>query len=412
MATKFENVRGMRDFLPEDMIIRQKIIEKIKKVFEAYGFAPLETPALEYSKLLGKKYGEEERLIYRFKDKGGRELALKYDLTVPLARVVASNPLSKPFKRYQIQPVWRYDRPQKGRYREFWQCDIDTIGIKSNLADAEIVACAAATLKTIGLKKFTIRINNRKLMNQMLIDAGVAQRLIVPALRAIDKLDKLGEDGVGAELRKKGVSKETIATLLEFIRIKGPLNKIFKAFLVDKEIKKELQEFESYLKSFGVKNYMWDLSLARGLDYYTGPVFEIIGGKGIGSIAGGGRYDNLIGMFAGQSVPATGLSFGLERVAEVLKLEKKKTKVKVYVIPIQTIKQSIKIAEQLRKAGINVDIDLQDRSISKNLGYANKLGIPYVAIIGKKEKKNIRLRDMKTGKEQLMAIKQVIKKLL
>lgn len=411
MAAKFETVRGMRDFLPKEQILRQEILEKIKTAIEKYGFLPWEAPVLEYEKLLKEKT-VEEKLIYKFKDKGGRVVVLRPEKTPSLARIIASNPnLPKPLKLYNIGRVWRYDRPQKGRYREFWQVDIDIIGSANPMSDAELLACTNSILKEIEIK-FKIRISSRKLANQLLIGAGVSKKLLIPALRVIDKLDKIGEDGVGAELRKKGVSKETIATILDFIRVKGSLNKIFKAFSVDENVKKELQEFEKYLKSYGIKNYIWDLSLVRGLDYYTGFVFEIDSGKG-GSIGGGGRYDKLIGVYSGKDIPATGIALGFERIIELLK-KQKKTNTQVYVIPIKVTKQAIKITQQLRNAGINVDIDLQNRSISKNLNYASKSDIPYVAIIGKKElaKKKIRLRDMKKGKEKLVTIKQIIKKLI
>lgn len=247
---KFETVRGMRDFLPEDMIFRDEIINKIKAVFEQYGFSPWEAPALEYESLLKEKT-VEEKLVYKFKDRGGREVVLRPEKTPSLARIIASNPnLPKPIKLYNIGRVWRYDRPQKGRYREFWQFDIDIIGNASSSADAELLACVNAALAAAGLKKFTFRISSRKLMNQLLVDTGISQNLIIPTLRIIDKLETIGEDGVGLELQQAGVSKETIAELLDFIRVKGPLSKILKSFLVDEEIKKELQEFESYLKIF------------------------------------------------------------------------------------------------------------------------------------------------------------------
>ncbi|MBD3262895.1 histidine--tRNA ligase, partial [Candidatus Woesearchaeota archaeon] len=370
--------------------------------------------ALEYEKLLKEKTVEEKQ-IYKFKDRGGRAVVMRPEKTPSLARIIASNPnIPKPLKLYNVGRVWRYDRPQKGRYREFWQVDLDIIGSTNPISDAEILACTNAALKAIGLKKFKFRISSRKLANQLLEKAGVSKKLISFALRTIDKLDKIGEDGVGAELRKKGVSKESVATLLGFIRTKGSLRQVSKAFLIDDELMKELQKFEKNLKNYGIKNYVWDLSLVRGLDYYTGFVFEVDAGKTIGSIAGGGRYDELIGIYSGKDIPATGIALGFERIIEILKAKPKKTTAEVFVVPIQTKKQSIKITEQLRKAGINTDIDLQERNISKNLSYASKSGIPYAAIIGKKElaKKKIRLRNMKTGKEKLLTIKQAIKKLV
>jgi len=411
-----ETVRGMRDFMPEDKIVRDEVIGKIKKVFESYGFAPLETPVLENFDLLRGKgqYGDEAlKLIYEFADKGGRQVGLRYDLTVPLARVVAMNPqLPKPFKRYCIDKVWRYERPQAGRYREFYQCDVDTVGVDSPAADAEVVACANSALKAIGIEKFTFRINSRKLMNELLTDAGVPKNQIVRTLRVLDKRDKLSKEEVAKELRAF-LSEESTNELLELMKLSGDWYKISKTIKVCDDTKKVIEEFLNYLKSFGIKNFVIDLSLARGLDYYTGFVFEIEASKEIGSIGSGGRYDTLVEGLTGQKVPATGISLGLERVLYVLKAKKIKTKTKVYVVPIKETAKAIEIAEELRKSGINCDLDLSGRSVGKNLEYASKMEIPFAILVGEQEikREKVKLRDMRTGGEELLNVSEVINKL-
>ncbi len=416
MATKLEVVRGMRDFMPEDKILRDEIIGKIKKVFEYYGFAPLETPVLENFDLLKGKgqYGDEAlKLVYDFADKGGRQVGLRYDLTVPLARIVAMNPqLPKPFKRYCIDKVWRYERPQAGRYREFYQCDVDVVGVASPMADAEMLACASAALKAIGIEKFTFRVNSRKLMNELLTDAGVPKNQIVRTLRVLDKMDKLSGNEVKKELRAF-LSDESATELLELMKLSGDWYKISKTIKVCDDTRKIIEEFLKYLKSFSVKNLIFDLSLARGLDYYTGFVFEISAGKEIGSIGGGGRYDNMIGTYVAQEIPATGISLGLERILDILKTKKIKTKTKVYIVPIKETNRAIEIVEELRKSGITADLDLAGRGIGKNLEYASKMGIPFVVLVGEQEVKlgKVKLRDMQTGEELLLAIEEVVSKL-
>lgn len=408
-----ETVRGMRDFLPEDKILRDNIIAKIKKVFESYGFAPLETPVLENFELLkgDDQPGDEDlKLIYDFKDKGGRQVGLRYDLTVPLARVMAMNPqLPKPFKRYCIDKCWRYERPQAGRYREFYQCDVDTIGVESPMADAELIACANAALCAIGFEKFTFRINSRALMNELLEGAGVSKNQITRTLRVLDKADKISSDELRKEL-KAFLSETSVNDLLELTKLKGNWNKISASIKICDENKKVVEEFLKYLGDFGIKNFVFDLSLSRGLDYYTGVIFEIDAGRELGSIGGGGRYDNLISEFAGQKVPATGISLGLERVIDLMKMKKIKTKTKVYVVPIKIVDKAIEIIEKIRKAGVNADIDLAGRDLRKNLEYASKMEIPYVLFVGERELKEgkVKLRNMQTGAEDLLKIEDAI----
>ncbi len=415
MTNAPETVKGMRDFLPEEKILRDEVINKIKTVFEIYGFSPLETPALESKELLTGKgqYGDEAlKLIYDFKDKAGREIGLRYDLTVPLARVIASNKnLPKPFKRYAIDKVWRYESPQKGRYREFYQCDIDTIGAAGSLADAELLACANDALLVIGLNKFTFRINSRKLMNEILKSAGIEESKISKTLRTLDKADKIGEQNVAKELRTF-LSESAVFSVLETMKLKGEWNRISQKLKASTETKKEIDEFLEYLSNLGVRNYVFDLSLARGLDYYTGFVFEIDAGVGI-SVGSGGRYDKLIEVYSGESTPATGISLGFERLISLLKNSEKKTTAEIFVIPINTLKASLQIVGELRKNGINTDFDLLGRNISKNLDYVNKQKIPYALFVGEKELSlgKVKLKDMKSGDEELMSVTKLIEKL-
>jgi histidyl-tRNA synthetase len=320
--------------------------------------------------------------------------------------------LPKPFKRYCIDKAWRYERPQAGRYREFYQCDVDTIGAKSPLADAELLACAGDALKAIGIDKFTFRVNSRVLMNELMEGAGVAKNQFVKVLRTLDKLGKISEEEIAKELRAF-LSDASVDTLLGLMKLRGNWSAISKTMKICDENKKLIEDFLRYVKDFGIKNFVFDLSLARGLDYYTGFVFEIDAGKGLGSVGGGGRYDDMIGNFTGQKTPATGISLGLERIMEILKekIKPKKSATKVFVIPIGI--NVIEIMQKLRNSGINADTDLMERGISKNLEYASKQEIPYVIFVGKEElkKKKLKLKDMKTGKEQMLALKDVIKKI-
>lgn len=371
----FNPLRGMRDFEPSDMIVREKIIERAKSVFERYGFDPLETPSIERAEILMGKYGEDEKLIWRFKDLGGRDVALRYDLTVPLARFVAKKKrLPLPFKRYQIGRVWRYDNPQHGRYREFWQCDIDTVGSKDVYSDAEIINVIDKSLRKIGLDDFVIRVNNRKVSDEILKSCGVPDEKVFLALRAIDKMDKIGADGVSEELAKAGLDADKI---LDF------LSKKIDEMPLSDDTMNEVNTLVDYLKKMNVR-YKIDLSVVRGLDYYTGTVFEaVVPGSDVGSISGGGRYDNLIGIFLGQNIPAVGGSLGIERINDILS-HGKKTKKDILLIPVGVDKKDvIDVAERLREK-YNVDISIKG-STSKSIQYAKSVGISKICFVGKKE---------------------------
>jgi len=411
--TRLETPPGTRDFLPEEMIGRQEVIDKIRATFELYGFAPAETPAFEYAEMLEGKYGEEEKLIYKFEDLGGRKLALRYDLTVPLVRLVGMNQLSQPFKRYCISRVWRFDRPQKGRYREFWQCDVDTVGCEVGLADAEVIACAIDALEAIGLKKFRFKINNRKILDGILLKIGVPAGKELDAFRALDKLEKLGEKFVLKDLKERGVPKGQ--KLLDFLKLKD-LDQVEKKIGKNEGID-ELRDILKNLKIFGkTRDVVIDLSMVRGLDYYTGPIFEVEEG-GYGSIAGGGRYDKLIGKITEkEDVPAVGISLGIERIIEVLKemkaFEQKKSLAKVFVLCAddKSKKDALQMTKTLRAAGIASETDLLGRNFSNQMKYASKQGIDKVIIVGRRDlaKRQVTIKDMESGKQIVVSLKSVL----
>src|SRR3989338_2901500 len=304
--------KGFRDIKPEMAKGKREAINKIVSVLEESGFVPVETPTIEFAETLKGKYGEEEKLIYEFTDRGGRKLALRYDLTVPLARFVASNLnlIEKgPFRRYQIGEVFRGENPQKGRWRQFTQFDVDSVGSLEPAEDAKIIAAAIKSLEAIGIKKFEMRINDRNLFNKFVEDGLVKEEDLISVVRTLDKIDKIFEEGVISELESKGYSKEAAETILKSAKSLKENERLLMVF--------------SELKKLGINEnqYQFDPTLARGLDYYTSTIFEIrVPGYTGGSVAGGGRYDNLIGMFAGGStkkqIPAVGFAFGLDRIVE------------------------------------------------------------------------------------------------
>lgn len=420
--------KGFRDFLPPQKVIRQQVIDTIRNTLEVFGFEPLETPALEYASILEGKYGEEgEKLIYKFEDRGGRQVALRYDLTIPLSRVIAMYPtLSKPFKCYQISPVWRADKPQRGRFREFWQCDADIVGSESMLADAEVITTIYHVLKALHFKQFKIRINNRKLLNGVAQAAGIEGDTIPLLLRTIDKLEQKGMQGVKEEIREKGFNEDSVNVILELFNLTNGNNiNLFKiknrfadSSLVLEGIT-ELEELFSYLSSMGVESpfYCFDFSLARGLDYYTGPIFETtVDEAKIGSITGGGRYDTLIGMFSATDFPATGSSFGLERIITVMEELKIApalttiTEVLVTVFSPEMQKESLRIASELRSAGIKTEVYFKHDKLKKQLSYASNKGIPLIIIIGPDELKqnNVILRAMTKGSQKAVASDELV----
>ncbi len=419
---EMQTAKGVRDVPPEEKSLKNKTIAVIREIFELYGFAPLETPIIERMETLSAKGGAGQdsdalKEIFKFTDQGERKLGLRFDLTVPLARYMAMNPTLKlPFKRYEMGRVFRDGPIKLGRYREFWQVDVDMAGTSSMLADAEVVALTDAIFKKLNLD-IIIKINNRKILNGILEQAKITDK--EAAIIAIDKLDKIGKEGVSQELQGRGYSKQQIEEVFSIIKEKITLTELKKK-VVSEEGKQGLAEIEevfSYLKTMNVRSAVFDVSLARGLAYYTGTVFEayLKKGKITCSLAGGGRYDNLIQKLGGPQIPAMGISFGLEPIMDILRLEKgmkgTKTPTKVYVIPINTITESLVIVQELRRENIPAEISLGKKGVSKNLEYAGSLGIPYVIIIGEDEmkKKKVLLRDMNDGTEQMLNLKDVIK---
>ena len=417
---------GLRDRLPEQMVYRNFVTDQLRCVFEKYGFEPLETPAIEYYDILTGKYGQEaENLIYRLAHRDGNTLALRYDLTVPLARTIGSNSeLVRPiFKRYQIQQVWRGERPQKGRYREFTQCDIDAVGSSSMLVEAEILAIINEMMVNLGFDDFHILINNRKILDGMVAYAGVPDQLRV-VCRSIDKLDKIGSQKVQEELIQQGISKDEIDRIFAVISLEGDdilgqLDQLIGEFGQTSQGIDELREIQQTLQTFGVptSHYKFDPSLARGLDYYTGPIFEVVvKTAGIGSVVGGGRWDTLIGQYIGRDIPAVGTSFGLERLIDSMEklnlLPDVKTTTQVLVAPYNQdmMPESLKRLAELRRAGINAEIYLEPKSFRQTFGYANRKGIPLALVIGPDElaRNEVAVRDMETRQQSIFGLDQYI----
>ena len=444
----------MRDFLPADVRRREYVIGVIKEVYERYGFEPLETPAVENIETLMGKYGEEgNQLIFKILKRGEHEktgeadLALRYDLTVPLARVVAQyqNELPKFFKRYQIQPVWRADRPARGRFREFYQCDVDVLGSKSMVVEAEICAAASEVLTKLGFDDFAIRINHRHALTGLLQAAGVTADKHDAALVALDKLDKIGRPGVEKEFSERGIDPAAGGSLLNFFGELSSLDRAAETAAGEDTTQKRqalntavlgrLVEFvgESELGVSGVDELQSilkfadaggtgprieiDPTLARGLSYYTGAIMEI-NVSGIGSLGGGGRYDNLVGMFSGQDVPACGFSFGLERIIVVMteremfpaQLVSAPADVMVSIWNEESVADSIALAQELRGAGLRVDLYPEADKLGKQFKYAAGRGIPFVVVVGDEEKARgeVSIKDMRTGEQRSVKRENVV----
>ena len=434
----------MRDFLPADVRKREYVIGIIKNVYESYGFEPLETPSVENLETLMGKYGEEgNQLIYRILKRGEKlieamdaenpqsairnpqslsDLALRYDLTVPLARVVANrkNDIPKFFKRYQIQPVWRADRPAKGRYREFYQCDVDAIGSTSMVVEAELINAVSEILTRLGFKDFVVRINHREILTDILDTAGVPSELHGDALVAIDKLDKIGAEGVAKELADRGVSDDAAEMLLNIFEQTQKIvdegkdvNRTIVSNLINIVSNEVLTAIGQILKFADKAPIQIDPSLARGLSYYTGTIMEINVPDLAGSLAGGGRYDGLIGMFGKEQIPACGLSIGLERILVVMEergmfppeiADAAPADVMVTIWSEETIGESLKLANELRSSGVRVTVYPEPDKFGKQMKYADSIKVPYVAILGESEiaAGKVKIKDMRSGDESLV----------
>lgn len=422
---------GFMELIPEDQLIFNKMQDTIRETYERYGFIPLDTPIIEKSEiLLAKSGGDTEKQIYRFK-KGTTDMALRFDLTVPLARYVAQHysALTFPFRRYHIGKVFRGERSQKGRFREFYQCDIDIIGngTLNIIYDAEILSVIYATFRNLGFEDFIIRINNRKILNGFFESLKIKDK--AEALRTIDKLDKIGEDEVIEELKSIGLTENETNKTINFIKINGSNDEILKSLksmkVENKVFETGLQEMSTvmhYIKLLNIpdKNYALDLKIARGLDYYTGTVYETFLNEypGIGSVCSGGRYDNLAEYYTNQKLPGVGISIGLTRLfyqlkeAKIFGQETPSTLTKVLVVPMDEAhnEYSIEIANTLRNENIISEVYFEDARIGKKLTYANKLGIPYVILVGDNElaSRKPALKDMKSGTQNNLALDDII----
>ena len=433
MKVEPRTLPGFMELLPKEQILFNQMKEKIQKSYERFGFLPLDTPIIEMANvLLAKAGGETEKQIYRFQ-KGDNDLALRFDLTVPLAKYVTEyyNELSFPFRRYQIGKVYRGERPQKGRFREFYQCDIDIIGDGelSIINDAEIPSIIYNTIRELGFEDFTICINNRKILNGLFQELN-QEELSVDIMRIIDKLEKIGEENVKASLAELGVNEDSIDKIMRFIRIDGTtdekLQELENLGFTSKLFIQGLQELKqvvTYVRAFGVpdSNFKVDLTIARGLDYYTGTVYETFLNKyrEIGSVCSGGRYDNLAEFYTDRKLPGVGVSIGLTRLFYKLNElnaidANKKSMAKLLVLPMtENIEKVIEIGSAIREAEIPTEIYLEDKKIKAKFKYADRLQIPYVAVIGDDEIANekIALKDMRTGEQESLNIQEVIEKL-
>lgn len=421
---------GFIELLPREQVAFNKMKDIIRDTYESYGFIPIDTPVLEKSEiLLAKSGGETEKQIYRFQ-KGDTDMAMRFDLTVPLARFVAQHAgeLAFPFKRYHIGKVYRGERPQKGRFREFYQCDIDIIGNGSLSInnDAEIVSVINSVFKKLDFGAFTIMINNRKVLNGFFESVGVADKTEV--MRIIDKIDKIGRENVAEELIKTGLSETNVEKILDFITIEGSAAEVvekLKSLTMDNEEFKtgvtELEEVTKYIKAYNVEesSFAINLKIARGLDYYTGTVYETVLNDypQLGSICSGGRYDNLASNYTKQSLPGVGISIGLSRLfyqlsaAGILKEADTSTTSKILLVPMDgTLEYTLKSANLLREAGINTEVYLNSGKMGKKFAYADKLGIKFVSVIGEDEiaRNVLSIKDMKSGEQKDYSISEAV----
>ncbi len=427
---KPKTLPGFMELLPDEQILFNEMKEKIQKSYERFGFLPLDTPIIESADvLLAKAGGETEKQIYKF-TKGDNNLALRFDLTVPLAKYVTEyyQNLSFPFRRYQIGKVYRGEKAQRGRFREFYQCDIDIIG-DGNLSiinDAELPSVIYNTFKDLGFDKFTICINNRKLLNGLFESCNLKDKN-VEILRSIDKIDKIGKDSVIKELEELGINEESINLIIKFISINTSVENTIKE-LENLNIKNELFsvglseliELVKYMKIFGIpeENFKIDLTIARGLDYYTGTVYETFLDeyRFLGSVCSGGRYDNLAEYYTEKKLPGVGISIGLSRLFfqltynNIIKANKKSTAEVLVVSMIDDLSIPVQIATKLRANEINTQIYLESAKIKKQFKYANSLDLPYVIVLGEDEIKNntVTLKDMKKGDQCEISIEEAI----
>lgn len=427
--TEPRTLAGFMELMPNEQILFEQIKQKIEKTYQKFGFLPLDTPILELSEvLLAKAGGETEKQIYRF-EKGDTDISMRFDLTVPLAKYVAKNygNLSFPFRRYQIGKVYRGERTQKGRFREFYQCDIDIIGDGelSVINDAELPSVIYNIFKELGFDDFTIRINNRKILNGLFESLNQKENA-TEILRIIDKIEKIGKEAVIEELEKIEIPSDAINKIMDFIEIEGTtdekLQKLNELNIKNEEFEKglyELTQVVKYVRIFGIPeaNFKVDLTIARGLDYYTGTVYETFLNqyRELGSVCSGGRYENLAEYYTDKQLPGVGISIGLTRLfyklneLQLIKAEKKSI-AEVLVVPmVQDLTGPIQIATDLRKKGISTEVYLNDKKLKAKMKYADKLEIPYVIVVGEDEINSgiVKIKNMKTGEEKETSIQNI-----
>lgn len=434
MTKTFKPPRGTRDLMPEKYKTWQKLFDTMQEVAERYGYQPIETPDFEYFDMLAAKGGGGEEIkeqIYYFKDKSERELGLRFDMTAPIARVVASNPqLPKPIKYYYISKLWRYERPQRGRFREFWQFGVELIGTKEAISDAEVIAVGVDILKELGLNPETIKIfiSHRKVLEGFVKSLGVPENKILDTFRIIDKKEKISREKLAEKLRKCGVPNDEVNKVFDLLELKGNPQVILKeaketlpknALLEEglRNLKAIFQELDYYGM---LKFCILDLGIARGLDYYTDTVFEafeVEDTRKVGSsIFGGGRYDDLIETYGGESTPATGWAMGIGRLTNLLAkkdlLPDVSAAPKIFVATVshKIREKAIEILQKLRREKIEADIDLKDRSLGDQLSHADSEEIPYVVIVGQRDlkKEQVTVKDMNTGKEEKVNLDALI----
>lgn len=420
-------LKGFRDYLPEQMIMRSRAIQSIRDVFESFGFVPLDTPTLEYSEILLGKYGDDaEKLLYKFTDHGGRDVCMRYDLTVPLARVVAQYPeLPKPFKRYQVATVWRGENTGKGRYREFVQCDVDIVGTTSLLADAECIWVGNNVMRALNIPRFRIHVSHRKLLEGLASRLGNLEARRMPhVFRTVDKLPKQGREEVERLLREEvGLDAAQVGTVFEFLDIRGTTDEVLErveGLFADSEIGRqgvhELRALIGHARAAGVSDDVLglDLTIARGLDYYTGAVFETFlqDLPALGSVMSGGRYDGLIGFFAKQELPAVGISVGLDRLfsgMEELKLMEHRSSTASVLFTLMDealLHRSLQVVGDLRAQGVDTELYYQFDPLGKQLKYADARGIPLAVIMGGSEAaaNSAAVKILREGRQELIAL--------
>ena len=422
---ELRNVKGTTDYSPKEQYIRNYISDTLKSVFEKYGFKPLQTPLLCYYDLLALKYDEDNDIlkeVYKVTDQGNRNLALRYDLTVPFAKYIAMNPNTRlPFKRYEIGEVFRNGPVKLGRDREFIQCDVDSVGIEGQLVEAEFVALYVEAYKKLGID-VVIKYNNRKFLSGIIVEAGISEELVTDTITIIDKFEKMTRPELEKEFQKIGLNNEQIEKLFMYLNMNADeLIKIENSNETLAEGIQELETLKQYISELGLLEYVqFSPSLARGQEYYTGTVYEVYvkDGSITSSIGGGGRYDKMITDFIGNGMkyPAVGVSFGLNVIYEILKDRKEfseKALTDIFIIPMGTEIQCLKIAQNLRNAGYKVEVEMKSKKMKKALDYANNENIPYVLILGEDELSNscITLKDMNNKTQEQINLDNLTEKI-